>query len=207
MTAGVVAELLADLLGPAPSNPPVESVANAANPANREHPCALPTTAGFGECMRTGTNARPTDRPARAESHRVAGARMVGAGSPTLRRREESQDSQQSQSDMGTTVGVAADGGALGGWTREDIQRFIVRRDRLLRWGWQHEEAEAMAERLTLRDRSCDPRVCCLECRQHRHGRCNAPAAAGLQTPVVSRDLAALLQRCHGFEPLSPATY
>lgn len=203
MTAGVVAELLADLLGPAPSTPLAEVGANAANPANRVHPCALATTTRFGECVRTGATGLPPDRPAGAESHRVARARTGDGGSPTLRRREDSQDSQR---DRGASVDVAAEGGALGGWTPEDIQRFIVRRDRLLRWGWQDAEAEAMAERLTMRDRSCDPRVCCLECRQHHQGRCNAPAAAGLQTPVVSRDLAALLQRCHGFEPLSPTT-
>jgi hypothetical protein len=44
-----------------------------------------------------------------------------------------------------------------------------------------------------------DDRVTCATCRHHRVFRCSNHRAAGLQHPDVSRDLAALPQRCPGF--------
>lgn len=84
-------------------------------------------------------------------------------------------------------------------WTDADIARFITRRDRLARWGYSTADAEALAERLTLRDRSGDERVSCTECAHHRPGRCGNHRAARLYSAEVGRDLAALLQRCPGF--------
>lgn len=85
-------------------------------------------------------------------------------------------------------------------WTDDDIARFMARRARLLRWGWPEPEAEAMAERLTRRDREADPRVMCVECVHYRPERCANHRRAGLHGPEMGRDLAGLLQRCAGFE-------
>lgn len=74
-------------------------------------------------------------------------------------------------------------------------------RARLLRWGWPAPEAEAMAERLVRRDREADDRVSCAECAHYRPGRCGKHPRAGLHSPGVARDLAAMLQRCPGFDP------
>ncbi len=77
--------------------------------------------------------------------------------------------------------------------------RFLDRRARLLRWGWPADDAEKLAERLTRRDREADPRVSCADCRHYRAGRCGNHRRAGLHTPELGRDLAAMLQRCAGF--------
>lgn len=76
--------------------------------------------------------------------------------------------------------------------------RFIARRNRLQRWGWPQDEAEAMAHRLTLRDRSGDTRVSCTGCIHYQPGRCNNHRRAGLNVPAVGRDWASLLQHCPG---------
>ncbi len=86
-------------------------------------------------------------------------------------------------------------------WTEGDIARFLDRRARLLRWGWPEHEAEALADRLVRRDREADPRVSCTDCRHYRPGRCGNHRRAGLNVADVGRDLAAMLQRCPGFEP------
>lgn len=91
-------------------------------------------------------------------------------------------------------------------WTDADIARFLDRRARLLRWGWGEAEAERMAERLVIRDRGGDVRVSCTECKHYRPGRCGNHKAAALQSPEVGRDLAALLQRCAGFQPREAPT-
>ncbi len=86
-------------------------------------------------------------------------------------------------------------------WTDGDIGRFIARRARLVRWGWPEADAEALAERLVMRDRSADDeRVNCTDCLHYRPGRCSNHRAARLHSPEVGRDLAALLQRCPGFQ-------
>lgn len=85
-------------------------------------------------------------------------------------------------------------------WTDGDIAGFIGRRARLVRWGWPEADAETLAERLMLRDRSADDeRVNCTDCRHYRPGRCSNHRAARLNSAEVGRDLAALLQRCPGF--------
>lgn len=82
-----------------------------------------------------------------------------------------------------------------------EAARFEARRDRLIRWGWPQDEAQAMAERLTRRDLSGDDRASCTECGAYRPGRCGNHRRAGLFGPELGRDLAALLQRCPGFRP------
>lgn len=79
--------------------------------------------------------------------------------------------------------------------------RFAARRARLIRWGWQQDDAQAMAERLARRDLSDDDRASCTECAHYRPGRCGNHRRAGLFGPELGRDLAALLQRCPGFKP------
>jgi hypothetical protein len=86
-------------------------------------------------------------------------------------------------------------------WTDADIARFTDRRVRLLRWGWVEPEAEKLAARLVKRDREHDDRVSCTDCSHYRPGRCGNHRRAGLHSPDVGRDLAALLQRCPGFQP------
>jgi hypothetical protein len=98
--------------------------------------------------------------------------------------------------------------GSGGGWTDADIARFLDRRARLMRWGWPAAEAEALAERLVIRDRSSergdtDDRASCTDCRHYQPGRCHNHRHAGLHGQDVGRDLASLLQRCAGFEASS----
>ena len=85
-------------------------------------------------------------------------------------------------------------------WTESDIDRFLARRARLLRWGWPEPEAEALADRLVRRDRELDARMSCTDCQHYRPARCGNHRRAGLSTPDVGRDLAAMLQRCPGFD-------
>jgi len=89
---------------------------------------------------------------------------------------------------------------AAAAWTDADISAYSSRHARLLRWGWAEAEAERMAERLVIRDREADSRVSCTECRHYSPGRCSNHRRACLQSSEVGRDLAALLQRCPGFQ-------
>ncbi|MBA3624581.1 MAG: hypothetical protein H0W48_09065 [Methylibium sp.] len=86
-----------------------------------------------------------------------------------------------------------------GGWDDAEIATFTARHARLLRRGYGNDDAEDLAERLTLRDRDADNRVICTECQHYRSGRCGNHRAAGLQAPEMGPDLAAMLQRCAGF--------
>ncbi|MBP6900887.1 MAG: hypothetical protein KBC73_12400 [Burkholderiaceae bacterium] len=88
----------------------------------------------------------------------------------------------------------------LEAWTDDDIQRFTQRRAHLIRWGWPETDAELLAERLVIRERSGDDRTSCGECQHHRPGRCGNHRVAGLQSPDVGHDLAAMLQRCPGHQ-------
>lgn len=91
-------------------------------------------------------------------------------------------------------------------WTDADISAFVDRRARLLRWGWAESEAEKLAERLVKRDRVHDERVSCADCWHYRPGRCGNHRGAGLDVPDVSRDFAAMLQRCPGFQSVESTT-
>jgi hypothetical protein len=86
------------------------------------------------------------------------------------------------------------------GWNTREIEKFITRRDRLQRWAWPEDAAEALAERLLHRDRDRDDhRHACVECAHYRPGRCTDHHRAGLTAPELSRDLASLPQRCPAF--------
>ena len=82
-----------------------------------------------------------------------------------------------------------------------ELEQFAKRSQQFTRRGSSVESAEAMADRLAIRDREQDDRRTCLECATYRPGRCGNHRRAGLQAPDVGRDLATLLQRCAGFEP------
>jgi hypothetical protein len=86
-------------------------------------------------------------------------------------------------------------------WTDRDIRAFLDRRSRLLRWGWSEPQAEALADRLTRRDREQDERVSCIDCLHYRPGLCGNHRQADLSVPEVGMDWAAFLQRCFGFQP------
>ena len=100
-----------------------------------------------------------------------------------------------------TTTDLAPAFLALVAWTDSDIARFTARRDRLIRWGYSTTDAEGLAERLTMRDRSGDDRVSCTECKVYRPGRCGNHRAARLHSPELGHDLAGMLQHCPGFRP------
>lgn len=84
-------------------------------------------------------------------------------------------------------------------WTDGDIASFLDRRARLLRWGWSEADAEALAERLVIKDRERDERVSCAYCRHYRGALCTNHKAAGLGGRDVGRSFAEILQRCPGF--------
>jgi len=86
-----------------------------------------------------------------------------------------------------------------GGWYDAEIAQFQARAAALRRRGIAGDDADDLAERLTLRDRERDTRVLCAECSHYRPGRCGNHKAAGLLSMEVGRDMAARLQRCPGF--------
>lgn len=88
-----------------------------------------------------------------------------------------------------------------GGWTEAEIATFNKRRSLMLARGYAPEEAETIAEALTLRDRRGDDLRICLECSHlGERGRCLAASAGRIQgadrrlEPVPT-----ILQRCEAF--------
>ena len=86
-------------------------------------------------------------------------------------------------------------------WAAETIEAFTARRDAFLRRAHGPDDADDLAERLTLRDREGDDRRMCIECSHlGERGRCMAAAAARL--PGADRRLEpvpTILQRCEAF--------
>lgn len=88
----------------------------------------------------------------------------------------------------------------------DEIDTFRNRLARFGAKGLQQADAEALADRLVLRDRDGDDRRVCVEC-QHLQGafawRCGNWRAAGIAMQAsdasIGRDLGLLLQRCGGF--------
>ena len=86
------------------------------------------------------------------------------------------------------------------GWNDAEIETFIARAKRFALLG--RDDAEHLAERLTLRDRQADHRALCVECRELEvTGRCAAarrgaiPGADRRLEPVQN-----ILMRCEGFK-------
>lgn len=88
-------------------------------------------------------------------------------------------------------------------WSDAEIRTFQMRHARFMRLDMSDQEADDLAERLTLRDRDNDDRRICLECRElGQSGRCSA-AARGEMTGV-DRQMhppTSLLMRCQSFRP------
>jgi hypothetical protein len=87
----------------------------------------------------------------------------------------------------------------FGDWDDAEIAAFTTRVLLFVRRGIDATDADDLAEHLTLRDRDGDELRLCLECQHYRPGRCGNHRAAGLNSPELGRDLAAMLQRCRGF--------
>jgi hypothetical protein len=89
-------------------------------------------------------------------------------------------------------------------WSAQDIQRYLARNARLIRWGWAEEDAADVAERLTRRDQDeTDLRRACVECIHYApRGQCSRHRAAQLASGVIGPDLATLLQRCPAHDPV-----
>ena len=190
------AALLDDLLaGFATATP-----AKVANAANRQQARGLPVDSGLCEDLRISANADPTDPSLPPDSQEFAAIRKSENTMDCKERRGVSQDSQDSQGWPAPDATAGDLDLAAVAWTDADMARFLDRRERLLRWGWAEPEAESLAERLVIRDRESDERVMCAECQHYRPGRCSNHRRAGLQSADVGRDLAALLQRCPGFQ-------
>lgn len=86
-----------------------------------------------------------------------------------------------------------------------EIQTFIVRECLFRAHGLTPEIAEALANKLLIRDREFDDRWMCLECR-HLQGvgrwRCGAWQQAGLTQQGLARPLVLALQRCDAYSPM-----
>ena len=203
MSAGAVADLWADLIGEPAKRCPVPTPANAANSANHKDTRGATLDSGLCEALRISANPVLAATATVADSQEFAAVRDLTIWAASQQPCGFSQDSQDSQGcPQGTHCEAPAFDLSAVEWTDADIARFIDRRARLIRWGWAEPEAEKLAERLVRRDREGDDRVSCAgECTHYRPGRCGNHRSAGLNASDVGRDLAAMLQRCPGFQP------
>lgn len=175
----------------------VPAAAKAANPANREPWRGLSADGERCEGLRIAAKPEPAAGDAGQDSQVFAGLRNPADTQDSEQWRGVSQDSQDSQ---GVDPAPEHPYLAAVAWTDADMARYLARHARLLRWGWAESEAEALAERLVIRDRERDARVSCADCAHYRPGRCGNHQRAGLQAAEVGRDWVALLQRCRGFQ-------
>ena len=191
-------ELLAGFAPAASDAWPSPTPAKAARAANRKQTCALAADLTLCEGLRNAANPGTETLVVDANSRGFAALRNLLNDPLSKQPCGFSQDSQDSQG-VPDRKASGPDPFAVA-WTEGDIDRFLARRARLLRWGWPEPEAEALADRLVRRDRDLDARVSCADCRHYRPGRCSNHRRAGLSTPDVGRVLAGLLQRCPGFK-------
>ena len=195
MSIALLDELMAPFLPPQSASART-TPAKAAKAANVERWRGVKAESASCEGLRIPANAV-------TPSQTFAGLRNLRNRPQSEQRCGFSQDSHDSQGWAARCAGVREDELAVVCWTDANIERFLCRRDRLLRWGWGEPEAEALAERLVKRDREQDDdRVSCADCRHYRPGRCGNHRYAGLHSPDVGRPLVALLQRCPGFETI-----
>ncbi len=80
-----------------------------------------------------------------------------------------------------------------------ELALFAKRAQQFTRIGIGVDDAEALADRLVIRDRTRDDQRTCPECSHFSPGRCSAYPRAGLRSSDLSRDLTMSLQRCPGF--------
>jgi len=202
--AALLDDLMRAFTVPDPANVAQVPPAKAANPANRKQWPVLNADIDACEALRIPANPEQAASECLPDSQTFAGVRKAPNRPESEQVSGLSQDSQNSQG-WAATMTTEADLAAVA-WTDADIARFLARRDRLMRWGWSETEAEALAERLVLRDRDADSRVSCTECRHYSPGSCANHRRAGISAPYVGRDLAGMLQRCPGFQVEGKAT-
>lgn len=154
--------------------------------------------------------AHPPSKPSKHPFEGFEGAPPGGAGNfeppPAAPARLAAADAERLAEDFEERAAIAEfDAGRPRAEAEAAAQASIEAR--LLRWRWPAEEARATAERIARRAAD-DDRVTCTECRNFRPapkaasgGQCAQHRRAGLLTPPVCRELAALAQRCHAFEP------
>jgi hypothetical protein len=90
-----------------------------------------------------------------------------------------------------------------GGWNDAEINTFTAKKVLLISRGCATDDAEQIAERLTLRDRQHDDRQLCLECAYLQgwsYWRCGNWQTANVAGNGLSRDIVFLFQRCVGFK-------
>lgn len=85
-----------------------------------------------------------------------------------------------------------------------EIDAFAARLSRFTDKGLTLADAEALADKLVIRDRESDDRRLCLECAYLQgSGRCGnwqrAGVAIAARDAQLSAELVQRLQRCHGF--------
>ncbi len=107
---------------------------------------------------------------------------------------------------MSATVRQSAVNQRMRPWGDAEFRRFAFRFALLARRGLAQDAAEALADRLALRDQEKDDRRICWEC-QHlqRSGHCFAASQGRI--PNTSKQLMPvkdLLQRCEAFEFQTP---
>jgi hypothetical protein len=83
--------------------------------------------------------------------------------------------------------------------TGAEIDRMVLRIERFVVRGLNLIDADALADKLVIRDRDGDERRTCLECDNLRRRRCIQWQLAGIGGPEVSVDLVGVFQRCAGF--------
>ena len=212
MIADPIDDLLADLLDASVAPTP----AQLAKAANREHPRGLATGIDSCEKLRKAANLDSGEAPADADSQEFAGLRRPPNGLQSEQGRGLSQDSQNSQGFPATKHirlcaalperrhQLARDEAGrchAGGWDDAEMARFQARTVVIRRCGIGEQDAEDLAESLTMRDRDADDRRLCLECSHlGERGRCLA-AAAGRLRGVGTRyePVPTILQRCEAF--------
>lgn len=84
--------------------------------------------------------------------------------------------------------------------TGAEIDRFTARIARFTDQGLTLPQAEALADRLVIRDRDGDDRRLCLECAHLSGRRCGAWQRASVGGPVLPTSLLTLPQRCAAFD-------
>lgn len=219
MSGATVADLLADLLGPAAD--PGAIPAKAANPANREHWRGFPADSQAANGLRISANPEPLATEAAPDSQTFA-ADSQGTNPPDRKQwRGFSQDSQDSQGATRAKASpdpwqkrtepvsrpyrlpqAAGDAAHADPWDDATIARFQARVTTIRRRGFTEEDADDLAERLHLRDVHADHRALCLECR-HLAGSVTGWRCGNHRAADVARDLPAaqvtMPQDCPGF--------
>jgi hypothetical protein len=193
-------------------------------------PCNSPPDSATGDATRTqqtGAVRREIDATDCATTLQQARCtRIAAAEPPSVQAQYEAfeeraavreHDGRQSRPDAerGASVDLPrlspaqADECHAGGWADAEAHSFRKRQALMLARGYAPEDAEAVAEALTLRDRQGDDRRICLECTHFgEHGRCLA-ASAGRISGADRRlePVPTILQRCEAFGVRNGLTY